>query len=574
MRLFHKLLIGPTTAILFLLLFGAVTISAMWAEKEALVDIYENLISHYSASTYSAGRISSVHSGVYRLVILASGYNKELVDAMAQEQKAYVNEILTDLSELFKSSREIEEKRLLEVVINNLSDYKTQVSESIDLSISDRKKGVDSMAKTDNVYDTLMSNFTALIDYETSQAKQSYDGAVATFNRSLLIAVIVLAIACVMSILISTLMGRKILNPLTQAVKIARQVASGDLTSRVEVKSSDETGQLSQSLKEMNNSLVSIVTEVRNSANSIAVAAAEIAVGNDELSQRTSEQASSLEETAASLEELTATVMQNAEHTKQANHLASNASEVAVKGGEIVGEAVATMDTITESSKKIVEIISVIEGISYQTNLLALNAAVEAARAGEQGRGFAVVASEVRNLAKRSADAAKQIKVLIDDSVSKVQTGSTLVNNAGKTMDEIVSSIKKVSNLIAEIAAASNEQSSGIAQVNTAVTQMDGVTQQNAAMVEEASAAASALEEQARKLNEAVNVFKLSGSEQISQITQETRIRATSEPRVQNVRSVVDISEQTAPVEQSTRAEPAKKRVLKVVDANSNWNEF
>lgn len=574
MRLIHKLLIGPTTAIIFLLLFGAVTIGAMWAEKEALVDIYENRISHYSASTYSAGRISSVHSGVYRLVILASSYNKELVDAMAQEQKAYVNEILTGLNELFKSSSEAEEKRLLEVVINNLGEYKTHVSSSIDLSIIDRKKGVDSMAKTDNAYDTLMSNFTALIDYETSQAKQSYDGAIATFNRSLLLAVIVLAIACVMSILISALMGRKILNPLKQAVKIARLVASGDLTSRVEVKSKDETGQLSQSLKEMNTSLVSIVTEVRNSANSIAVAAAEIAVGNDELSQRTSEQASSLEETAASLEELTATVMQNAEHTKQANHLANSASEVAVKGGEIVGQAVATMETITDSSKKIVDIIAVIEGISYQTNLLALNAAVEAARAGEQGRGFAVVASEVRSLAKRSADAAKQIKVLIDDSVSKVKSGSTLVNNAGKTMEEIVSSIKKVSNLIAEIAAASNEQSSGIAQVNTAVTQMDGVTQQNAAMVEEASAAASALEEQARKLNEAVNVFKISGSEQHSQMTQETRARPASEPRVQNVHSVAGISEQATSAGQSARVEPAKKRALKVVDANSNWNEF
>jgi methyl-accepting chemotaxis protein len=361
----------------------------------------------------------------------------------------------------------------------------------------------------DYTYDTLIVNLTNLVAHESSQAKASYNDAIATFNKSLYIAVFVLLAACVVTMLISAYMGRLILRPLMQAVRIAKQVASGDLTSRVEVYSKDETGQLSQSLKEMNASLAGIVSHVRTGANSIAIAAKEISIGNDELSQRTSEQASSLEETAASLEELTSTVRQNAEHSMQANQLASNACDIAIKGGTTVEQVVVTMGTITDSSKKIVDIISVIEGIAYQTNLLALNAAVEAARAGEQGRGFAVVASEVRNLARRSADAAKEIKSLIDDSVRKVDTGSKLVHEAGQTMREVVDSIKKVSNISAEIAAASNEQSAGIEQVNQAIVQMDGVTQQNAAMVEEASAAAAALEEQARRLTEAVNIFTL-----------------------------------------------------------------
>jgi len=292
-------------------------------------------------------------------------------------------------------------------------------------------------------------------------------------------------------------------------------------------------------LKEMNASLAGIVSNVRAGANSIAIAAKEISIGNDELSQRTSEQASSLEETAASLEELTSTVRQNAEHSMQANQLASTACDIATKGGQDVAQVVITMGDIAESSKKIVDIIGVIESIAYQTNLLALNAAVEAARAGEQGRGFAVVASEVRNLARRSADAAKDIKSLIAESVSKVDNGSELVNKAGKTMNEIVSSIKKVSDISAEIAAASNEQSAGIEQVNQAIVQMDGVTQQNAAMVEEASAAAAALEEQARKLTEAVNIFTLVESKTGSSGTVANSAHSEPDRHAGNVRPLI-----------------------------------
>jgi methyl-accepting chemotaxis protein len=261
----------------------------------------------------------------------------------------------------------------------------------------------------------------------------------------------------------------------------------------------------------MNESLAGIVFEVRGSTDSITTAAQEIAQGNADLSQRTEEQASSLEETASSMEELTSTVRQNAENAKQANQLAVNASDIAVKGGKVVNEVVETMSSISASSKKIVDIISVIDGIAFQTNILALNAAVEAARAGEQGRGFAVVASEVRNLAQRSAAAAKEITALIDDSVNKVDSGSKQVDQAGATMAEIVQAVKRVTDIMSEIAAASNEQSSGIEQVNKAITQMDEVTQQNAALVEEAAAAAEAMQGQSEVLMQAVSVFKLNG---------------------------------------------------------------
>ncbi|SFN17971.1 methyl-accepting chemotaxis protein [Variovorax sp. OV329] len=300
-----------------------------------------------------------------------------------------------------------------------------------------------------------------------------------------------------------------IVRPLGQAVKVARTVADGDLSSRIEVPSRDETGQLLEALRDMNAALVHIVGEVRNGTDTIATASGQIATGNQDLSSRTEEQASSLQETAASMEELTSTVKQNADNARQANQLAVSASEVAVKGGTVVGQVVDTMASINASSKKIVDIIGVIDGIAFQTNILALNAAVEAARAGEQGRGFAVVASEVRNLAQRSAAAAKEIKGLIDDSVGKVRAGSELVGEAGHTMQEIVGSVKRVTDIIGEITAASQEQTQGIDQINQAISQMDQVTQQNAALVEEAAAAAQSLQEQAGGLTKAVGIFKL-----------------------------------------------------------------
>ena len=328
-------------------------------------------------------------------------------------------------------------------------------------------------------------------------------------TRMLLLALSFAAI--VISVVLGVLTTRSITRPLNEAVAVARRVADGDLAGTIVVNSRDETGQLMQALKDMNASLAGVVGEVRQGTDTIATASSQIAAGNHDLSSRTEEQASALEETAASMEQLTSTVQQNADNARQANQLAVSASSVAVRGGAVVSQVVGTMGEINASSRKIVEIIGVIDSIAFQTNILALNAAVEAARAGEQGRGFAVVAAEVRSLAKRSAAAAKEIKTLIGNSVDRVQEGNRQVLEAGRTMDEIVDSVRRVTDIMGEIMAASHEQNSGINQINQAITQMDQVTQQNAALVEQAAAAAQSLQEQATSLVSLVSVFKLDG---------------------------------------------------------------
>jgi len=302
---------------------------------------------------------------------------------------------------------------------------------------------------------------------------------------------------------------RSITGPIALAVDVAEKVAAGDLGSRIEVNSRDETGRLLAALKAMNQSLVAIVGTVRNSSDSIATGSAQIASGNADLSQRTEEQASALEETAASMEQLGSTVTQNADNARQANQMALSASTVAVRGGEVVRQVVDTMKDINTSSKKIADIIGTIDGIAFQTNILALNAAVEAARAGEQGRGFAVVAGEVRSLAQRSAEAAREIKSLINASVERVEQGTALVDQAGTTMQEVVTAIQRVTDIMGEITSASAEQSAGVNQVGEAVSQMDQVTQQNAALVEQSAAAAESLKQQARQLVDAVAVFRI-----------------------------------------------------------------
>jgi len=304
-------------------------------------------------------------------------------------------------------------------------------------------------------------------------------------------------------------LSRSITVPLRQAAESARQIAAGDLTQAIDTSGRDEAAQLLQALKGMQDSLARVVANVRGNAEGVASASAEISQGNNDLSARTEQQASALEETAASMEQLSSTVRQNADNAQQANQLAQSASTVATQGGNVVAQVVDTMKGINDSSRKIADIISVIDGIAFQTNILALNAAVEAARAGEQGRGFAVVAGEVRNLAQRSAEAAKEIKGLINASVDRVAQGTALVDRAGVTMAEVVSSIQRVTDIMGEISSASAEQSSGVAQVGEAVTQMDQATQQNAALVEESAAAASSLKTQAAQMVQAVAVFKL-----------------------------------------------------------------
>ncbi|HTN67133.1 MAG TPA: methyl-accepting chemotaxis protein [Burkholderiaceae bacterium] len=402
-------------------------------------------------------------------------------------------------------------RAILKRIMDGLAGYRAGQNQFLQLMADGRKPEAGALlvstvmqAQTDymNHIKELIRLVDQLIDEEGPQAAHEYRYGVA----------IMLALAAVASLLavgFAYFVTRSITRPLDHAVHIANTVAAGDLGSQIKVASSDETGQLMQALKNMNHSLTTIVGSVRSGTDTIATASSQIAAGNLDLSARTEEQASSLEETASSMGQFTSTVKQNAEHALQASQLALSASGIASKGGAVVAQVVDTMGSINASSKKIVDIIGVIDGIAFQTNILALNAAVEAARAGEQGRGFAVVAAEVRHLAQRSAAAAKEIKTLIDDSVDKVDTGARLVDEAGATMSQIVDSVKRVTDIMNEIATASREQIVGIEQVNQAITQMDGATQQNAALVEEAAAASGSLREQAEKLLLQVSVFRL-----------------------------------------------------------------
>ncbi|HWW72565.1 MAG TPA: methyl-accepting chemotaxis protein, partial [Duganella sp.] len=453
-----------------------------------------------------------IYSAVARTELIARSKDDTLpvvfADTIAASTKRG-GELLGKVKELLSSD---EERALYDATIALRGAYQKAKNEVGDI----RKAGDDAAAEAAYrdkflpAAEAYKNKVNELLAFQRKAIDDTARGIEAANQRSntllLILTVLMVAIGSVAAWIIS----RSITGPLKSAVDIAATVANGDLTTRFDGPTSrSEIGDLMTALKGMNDSLRNVVSQVQIGTKTIASASNEIAVGNMDLSQRTEEQASSLEETASSMEELTSTVRQNAENARQANQLAHAASDVAERGGSIVGQVVSTMGTINDSSRKIFDIISVIDGIAFQTNILALNAAVEAARAGEQGRGFAVVASEVRNLAQRSAAAAKEIKELIGNSVEQVDIGSKLVQQAGSTMNEVVDSVRRVTDIMGEITSASSEQSIGIDQVNTAITQMDQVTQQNAALVEEAAAAAASMQEQAERLADVASSFKL-----------------------------------------------------------------
>ena len=414
-----------------------------------------------------------------------------------------------------------------------------------------------------------------LIKEQQDAALQEYQHSQSTFETVRAVCLAGLVFGLAMAAFVGWVLVRAIVRPLEKAVAVAGAVAKGDLTQTIDVTSHDETGRLLQALKDMNDSLVRIVSQVRTGTDNIATASSEIAAGNLDLSSRTEQQAGSLEETASSMEELTSTVKQNADNARQANALATSASEVAGKGGDVVAQVVQTMGAINASATRIVDIIGVIDGIAFQTNILALNAAVEAARAGEQGRGFAVVAGEVRSLAQRSAAAAKEIKLLIDDSVEKVHHGSELVDRAGSTMAEIVQSVNRVTDIMAEITAASQEQTAGIEQINGAVAQMDQVTQQNAALVEEASAAAASLQDEASALAHTVGAFKLNVAVGARAAVAAPRVTTTLPAVVKApVQAAAKPAKPAAQPKVESAPAAAKSKKAETADVGEGWEEF
>ena len=429
-----------------------------------------------------------------------------------------------------------------------------------------------------NIYKTQLSplapkvfeTIAKLKEIQIKLAKEQFDQSAGVNKSVKMMTFGVTLLSILLGVFLAWVITRSITVPMDEAVKIAQLVSEGDLTSDIKVDSKDETGQLLQALKNMNAGLENIVQQVRSGTDTISLAATEIAQGNQDLSARTESQAGALQETASSMEELTSTVRQNAENAKQANQLAQKASDVAIKGGDAVAQVVETMAAINDSSKKIVDIISVIDGIAFQTNILALNAAVEAARAGEQGRGFAVVASEVRNLAQRSAAAAKEIKELIGNSVEKVEAGSRQVNAAGTTMNDVVSSIRMVTDIMVEITAASQEQSQGIDQINHAVVEMDNVTQQNAALVEEAAAAASSMQDQSANLVKAVDFFRINGAANSS-----ARTPARTATRPAPVLKRPNLAAKPAPKLNRETSASAAKSVKQIESPDEQgWEEF
>ena len=470
--------------------------------------VAENWLPSVQAVNAIDAEIANVRLTILAHVMATDEANMASLDKQIEEQRTQLAEVRKRYEAMISS---LEEKKIYEEFVTGWTKYVEVNNKALQLSRKNENVAATAIMSQESrpLYLALKSLTDKLVQLNAQGAAAAAKSATETYASAKNTVVAVSIAAVILVFLAAAWLIRSITAPLAQAVQAADRIAGGDLSGQIVVQSKDETGLLLQALQRMQQSLVNIVSSVRQNAEGVASASSQIASGNNDLSARTEQQASALEETAASMEELSSTVRQNADNARTANELAVNASTIAVQGGDVVAEVVETMKGINSSSSKIADIISVIDGIAFQTNILALNAAVEAARAGEQGRGFAVVAAEVRSLAGRSAEAAKQIKELITTSVRQVESGAGLVNQAGATMQEIVGAVGQVSGLLGEMSQALREQSEGIAQVNAAVGHMDSATQENAALVHQASRAASALSERAQELEQAVGAFKL-----------------------------------------------------------------
>jgi methyl-accepting chemotaxis protein len=515
MKIRNKLLSLPLLAVAAILALVAVCAWGLSQQQSVIRNISERQFATNLLALQAGSDAAEAHATVYRTMNWVANLDAAQLKKQTAALALKIDGVDKSIAELIAKTDPANSERQGRLAIAQATQkaYRKLALDAIDLASVDANTGIAAMQSADDKYRELAVQLHKIVSEQGKSLANATASSAEATGTILTTLILVGVVSSILIVVASLMLSRRIVGPIEEVRRLAEAIAVGDLTGRIEVKGTDETSQLMAALAKMTQNIASIVGGVRQGAEGVATASAEIAQGNQDLSQRTEAQASALEETAASMEELSSTVKQNADNARQANQLAMSASTVASKGGDVVGEVVTTMKGINESSKKIADIIGVIDGIAFQTNILALNAAVEAARAGEQGRGFAVVASEVRSLAGRSADAAKEIKALISDSVERVGHGTALVDQAGVTMTEVVSSIKRVTDIMVEISAASTEQSAGVAQVGEAVTQMDQATQQNAALVEQSAAAAESLKGQARQLVDSVAVFKLDAGE-------------------------------------------------------------
>jgi methyl-accepting chemotaxis protein len=510
LKIAQRLALGFGALCVLLVAIQTFSINMLGKVNDGTADLVSRRVPNILATTSTLSEVNDIAIAVRNMMLSndAADHQKQLGEIEASRKAAQEH-----LDRLRQSVQSADGKALVERIgaaheryVQGLGDMIVRINAGDEAEMRRYMQHVMRPVLAD-----LKQAVNELLALQVSVASKTASDAHLAFESTRTLMIILAVMSLALAAVIAWWNTRSITGPMAQALEVANTVAAGDLTSRIDVTAKDETGQLLQALKTMNESLVRTVVTVRTGTETIATAASEVAAGSLDLSARTEQQAGSLEETASSMEELTSTVKQNADNARQANTLAEAASQVAERGGRVIGDVVGTMDRINSSAGKIADIIGVIDGIAFQTNILALNAAVEAARAGEQGRGFAVVATEVRNLAQRSAAAAKEIKGLIGDSSEAVQAGSKLVDEAGATMQEIVESVRRVTDIMSEISAASAEQTAGIEQINEAITQMDHVTQQNAALVEEAAAASASMQEQAANLTRAVSVFRIEG---------------------------------------------------------------
>jgi methyl-accepting chemotaxis protein len=582
MRLFvlkisHRLAWAFGLVLLMSVISGGVSLQKLSAIASSLEDVVTDNNVKMQLNSELSGAVHVV-SRVTRSIVLLDD------EAARQTEKAKLDEAREVYDRAFAALEKMpssEAGKAVRATIRTARAVARQLNDKVlALGLADQTAEASALLMKDAAPATQVWQDTigASISFQAANSRQAYEAALSNYAqaRNLVIGLNLLSIA--LAVLMGWLVTRSIMRQLGaepgEAAALARRVAAGDLSQTVPLAAGDDASMMAQ-LKRMHDSLVLVVGSVRQNAESVATASAQIAQGNQDLSQRTEEQASVLEETAASMEQLGSTVKQNADNARQANQLAVGASNIAVKGGEVVGQVVHTMKGINDSSKKIADIIGVIDGIAFQTNILALNAAVEAARAGEQGRGFAVVASEVRSLAQRSADAAREVKTLINASVERVALGTALVDEAGATMQEVVSSIKRVADIMGEINAASAEQGAGVMQVGEAVTLMDQATQQNAALVEESAAAAESLKGQARQLVDTVAVFSLGAGDRTGAAPP---VRTPAAPSVRpgastRAHTPASVAPRATPV-RSAAAAPARRAEPVAAGGDDDWASF